>query len=60
MLYKKVSTDLNFVERERATEKFWDENRIFEKSMQQREDGPTYTFYDGRPPRTESRTSAMS
>ena len=30
-MYKKVSTDLNFVDREKATEKFWAENDIFEK-----------------------------
>ena len=49
MLYNKVSTDLNFVERENRTEKFWKENRIFEKSMEQREGCETYTFYDGPP-----------
>ena len=32
-MYKKVSTDLNFVDREKATERFWKENQIFEKSM---------------------------
>ena len=36
-MYKKVSTDLNFVDREKATEKFWEENQIFEKSMRDRE-----------------------
>ena len=49
MLYEKVSTDLNFVERETKTEKFWKENDIFKKSMKQREGAPTYTFYDGPP-----------
>ena len=48
-MYKKVSTDLNFVEREKAVEKFWKENRIFEKSMENRKEGETYTFYDGPP-----------
>ena len=48
-MYKKVSTSLNFVENELATEKFWKENRIFEKSMENRKEGPTYTFYDGPP-----------
>lgn len=48
-MYKKVSTDLNFVDREKATEKFWEENHIFEKSMEQREGGSMYTFYDGPP-----------
>ena len=49
MLYDKVETNLNFVDREKNTEKFWKENRIFEKSMKQREGGETYTFYDGPP-----------
>ena len=48
-LYKEVSTNLSFVEREQETEKFWEENRIFEKSMEERKDDPTYTFYDGPP-----------
>ena len=49
MLYDKVPTSLNFVEREKQTEKFWKENKIFEKSMENRKDGETYTFYDGPP-----------
>lgn len=48
-MYKKVSTNLNFVEREKATEKFWKDNDIFEKSMDNRKEGETYTFYDGPP-----------
>ena len=48
-MYKKVSTDLNFVDREKQVENFWDENHIFEKSMDSRKEGPTYTFYDGPP-----------
>ena len=48
-MYKKVSADLRFVEREKEVEKFWKENRIFEKSMENRKEGPTYTFYDGPP-----------
>ena len=48
-MYKKVSTNLNFVDREKKTEKFWDDNHIFEKSMENRKEGPTYTFYDGPP-----------
>ena len=49
MLYNKVSTDLNFVERERKTVEFWKKNDIFQKSMKQREGNETYTFYDGPP-----------
>ena len=48
-MYKKVSTDLNFVDREKATEKFWEENQIFEKSMKEREGNEMYMFYDGPP-----------
>ena len=48
-MYQKVSTNLNFVEREKETEKFWRENDIFQKSMKAREGCPTYTFYDGPP-----------
>ena len=48
-LYEKVNADLNFVGREKEIEKFWEENRIFEKSMKIREGCPTYTFYDGPP-----------
>ena len=38
-MYKKVSTDMNFVDREKATEAFWKENHIFEKSMESRKEG---------------------
>lgn len=48
-MYQKVSTDLNFVDREKQVEKFWKDNDIFRKSMEQREGCPTYTFYDGPP-----------
>ena len=48
-MYDKVSTDMNFVEREKKTEKFWADNKIFEKSIESRKEGPTYTFYDGPP-----------
>ena len=48
-MYKKVSTDLNFVEREREVLEFWKENKIFEKSIDSRKEGETYTFYDGPP-----------
>ena len=48
-VYKPVSTDLNFVAREKQVESFWDENKIFEKSMENREGHPIYMFYDGPP-----------
>ncbi len=48
-MYEKVPTNLNFVEREKKIEKFWNDNHIFQKSMDSRKEGPTYTFYDGPP-----------
>ena len=48
-MYNKVDTNMNFVEREKETEKFWRENDIFKKSMENRKEGETYTFYDGPP-----------
>ena len=48
-MYRKVSTDLNFVDREKEVEKFWKDNDVFRKSMEIREGCPTYTFYDGPP-----------
>ena len=48
-MYKKVSTDMNCVEREKQVEKFWEDNQIFEKSMKVREGNPSYVFYDGPP-----------
>ena len=48
-LYQKVDTNLNFVDREKKVEEFWKENHIFKKSMENRKEGPTYTFYDGPP-----------
>ena len=48
-MYQKVSTNLNFVEREKDVEKFWKERHIFEKSIENRKDGATYMFYDGPP-----------
>lgn len=48
-MYQKVSTDLNFVQREKEVEKFWKDNDIFKKSMEQKKQGETYTFYDGPP-----------
>ena len=48
-MYNPVDTNLNFVEREHKVLEFWNENDIFRKSMEQRKDCPTYTFYDGPP-----------
>ena len=48
-MYDKVSTKLNFVENEEKVLNFWNENKIFEKSIEEKQDLPTYTFYDGPP-----------
>ncbi len=48
-MYEKVSPNLNFVEREKQTEKFWNDNDIFQKSIDERKEGEVYTFYDGPP-----------
>ncbi|SDI63672.1 Isoleucyl-tRNA synthetase [Pseudobutyrivibrio sp. 49] len=48
-MYNKVDASLNFVEREKQVLKFWNENDIFQKSMDSRKEGETYTFYDGPP-----------
>ena len=48
-MYQKVDSGLNFVDREKAMEKFWEDNDIFQKSMENRKEGETYTFYDGPP-----------
>ena len=48
-MYEKVSTNLNFVEREEKTLDFWKKNRIFEESIKEKEGKPVYTFYDGPP-----------
>ena len=48
-MYEKVSTKLNFVDREQKVLDFWKENQVFEKSVEETKDLPTYTFYDGPP-----------
>ncbi len=48
-MYKQVDKNLNFVDREKAVEKFWKDNDIFQKSIDSRKKGPVYTFYDGPP-----------
>ena len=48
-MYNKVPVNMNFVEREKNIEKFWEDEQIFKKSIDSRKQGPTYTFYDGPP-----------
>ncbi len=49
MIYEKVNTDMNFVQREKKVGEFWKENKIFEKSIESRREGEPYVFYDGPP-----------
>ena len=48
-MYEKVNANRNFVQQEKKIEKFWKDNRIFEKSIEDRKDSPVYMFYDGPP-----------
>ncbi|MBR2929959.1 MAG: isoleucine--tRNA ligase [Clostridia bacterium] len=48
-VYEKVSTNLDFVKREKETRAFWEANSIFEKSIKLREGCDNYTFFDGPP-----------
>ena len=48
-MYKKVSTNLDSVEREKEVIEFWKKNDIFKKSLKIREGHPTFMFYDGPP-----------
>ena len=48
-MFKKVPVSMNFKAREAETLKFWNENKIFEKSVKLREGAEDFTFYDGPP-----------
>ena len=48
-MYRKVSTDMNFVDREKEVLQFWQENDIFRKSMSSKDKSNSYVFYDGPP-----------
>ena len=48
-MYRKVSTDMNFVEREKEVLQFWQESDIFRKSMDSKDKSNSYVFYDGPP-----------
>jgi isoleucyl-tRNA synthetase len=48
-MYQKVSTNLDFVERELEIQKFWKDNKVFESSRELRKGAPVFTFYDGPP-----------
>ncbi len=47
-MYKKVSTDLNFKDRELEIIDFWKEKDVFKNSTRP-DDAPVFTFFDGPP-----------
>lgn len=48
-MYQSVAPGVNFVEQEKKIEAFWQEEHIFEKSIETRSKGTPYVFYDGPP-----------
>ncbi|MBQ1258153.1 MAG: isoleucine--tRNA ligase [Clostridia bacterium] len=48
-MFQKVSTDLDFLTREKEVLAFWKKNDVFKKSIDQREGSDVFTFYDGPP-----------
>ncbi len=49
MSFKKINPKQNFPELEEEILKFWEENKIFEKSLKKTRDKKPYVFYDGPP-----------
>ena len=47
--FQKAQAIVNFAEVEASIQKFWEENRIFEKTIESRKGGPRFTFYEGPP-----------
>ena len=48
-MYESVDPKVNFPKQEEKILKFWEENKIFEKSVSQREGCEEYVFFDGPP-----------
>ncbi len=48
-MFRPVSPKLNIVLMEEGVLRFWKKNQIFRKSLEQREGGPEYVFYEGPP-----------
>lgn len=49
MSFKPVDPKVDFPKQEEEVLKFWQDNKIFEKSISQREGAEDFTFYDGPP-----------
>lgn len=48
-MHNKVSTSANFIETEMKILEFWKEYEVFENSISNKKDAPSFTFYDGPP-----------
>ncbi|MCL1882937.1 MAG: isoleucine--tRNA ligase [Defluviitaleaceae bacterium] len=48
-MYEKVSTGLNFAEREKKVLELWREKEVFAKSLEMRKDADIFMFYEGPP-----------
>ncbi len=48
-MYRKVPTDMKFVEREREVMQLWKDKDIVRRSFRLRDGAPTWTFFDGPP-----------
>ena len=48
-MFRAVKTDVKFPKQEEAILDFWKSNRIYEKSLEQREGGKPFVFFEGPP-----------
>ncbi len=48
-MFKAVSTHVRFPDQEEQTLRFWKENEIYAKSLEQRSNCPSFVFYEGPP-----------
>ena len=48
-MFQPVDGNVNFPEQELAVGRFWKEQRIYEKSLEQRAGAPPFVFYEGPP-----------
>jgi isoleucyl-tRNA synthetase len=48
-MFNPIEGSVNFPQQELAVSHFWKEHRIYEKSLEQRKDAPSFVFYEGPP-----------
>ena len=48
-IFKEIKEDFNYPRMEERILSFWEENKIFEKSIEIRKDAPHFVFYEGPP-----------